>query len=292
MQKLSYLFILVLLMSLGYANSEKIQENARDFLEQYTQQYQKLYYNAAKAEWKSNTFIVEGDTATAAATQRANEALANFTGSRENIEKAKRFLEHREQLSDLQIKQLELILYEAANNPQTVPELVKKRIKAENEQNTKLYGYDFKIEGKSVTTNEIDSILKASSELEQRLDAWQTSKAVGKVLKDGLTQLQNLRNKTVQALGYSDYFSYQVSDFGMETPDMLAICRRFVKEIWPLYRQLHTYARYELAKKYGIDEVPDYLPAHWLPNRWGQDWNAMITVEGFDLDGALNDKSA
>jgi len=42
-----------------------------------------------------------------------------------------------------------------------------------------------------------------------RQKAWEASKEVGKVLKDGLENLQRLRNETVQALGYNDYFSYE-----------------------------------------------------------------------------------
>ncbi len=33
--------------------------------------------------------------------------------------------------------------------------------------------------------------------------------------------------------------------------------------------------------------VPEQLPAHWLPNRWGQDWAALVEVEGMDVNGAL-----
>ncbi|HVS17988.1 MAG TPA: M2 family metallopeptidase, partial [Planctomycetota bacterium] len=31
--------------------------------------------------------------------------------------------------------------------------------------------------------------------------------------------------------------------------------------------------------------------ADWLPNRWGQDWTALVDVAGFDLDGALAQRS-
>jgi peptidyl-dipeptidase A len=48
--------------------------------------------------------------------------------------------------------------------------------------------------------------------------------------------------------------------------------------------------RYTLAEKYNAP-VPDLLPAHWLPNRWGQDWSGMVQVEGFDLDKQLESKS-
>ncbi|RMF58025.1 MAG: peptidase [Calditrichaeota bacterium] len=269
-----------------------VQKEAQQFLDSYTKTYQKLYYEMSLAEWKSNTYIMEGDTATPAATRRATEALANFTGSKENIEKARYFLKFREELTPLQIRQFQRILYQAANNPQTVPDVVKARIKAETEQTEKLFGFDFKIQGKSVSTNDIDNILKTETDLSKRLEAWKASKEVGKNLKDGLIRLRELRNKTVQALGYPDYFAYQVSDYGMSVEEMREMTQRLVEEVMPLYRELHTFARYELAKKYGVKEVPDYLPAHWLPNRWGQDWNSMITVEGYDIDSRLSEKSA
>jgi peptidyl-dipeptidase A len=54
---------------------------------------------------------------------------------------------------------------------------------------------------------------------------------------------------------------------------------------------LHTWARYELAARYG-SEVPDLIPAHWLPNRWAQDWSPLVKVEGADVDGALEEYTA
>lgn len=269
-----------------------VQTEAQKFLDDYTKVFQKLYYDESKAEWRSNTYIVEGDTATANATRRAKEAKARFTGSQENIKKARGFLQQKDQLTPLQVRQLEAILYAAANNPQIVPELVKARIAAETEQTEKLYGYDFKIAGRSVTPNDIDQILKSSNRLSERQTAWEASKAVGKGLKPGLVKLQQLRNQTVQALGYDDYFSYQVSEYGMTTEEMIVLTRQLIADVWPLYRELHTFARYELAKKYGVKKIPDMLPAHWLPNRWGQDWSAMIDVKGIDLDGVLAEKGA
>lgn len=76
----------------------------------------------------------------------------------------------------------------------------------------------------------------------------------------------------------------------MTTEEMVTSLKKLVEEIWPLYRELHTYARYELAKKYGIKEPPTYLPAHWLPNRWGQDWGAMVEVAGLNLDSVIKTK--
>ncbi|MBC5991510.1 M2 family metallopeptidase [Pontibacter cellulosilyticus] len=274
------------------AEMTQVQQEAQAFLDQYSQTYQDLYTKSAEAEWASNTRIVEGDSTNAVATRKANEAFAAFTGSVENINTAKAMLEKKEQLTPLQVKQFEAILYAGANNPQIIPDVVKARIKAETEQTEKLYGFDYRIFEKSVSTNEIDEILRNEKDLKKRLNAWNASKEVGPGLKEGLLNLRNLRNKTVQSLGYDDYFSYQASDYGMTREEMMDLMKQINQELRPLYRELHTYARYELAKKYGVKEVPDYLPAHWLPNRWGQDWSSMVNVEGIDLDGALKPKGS
>lgn len=268
------------------------QAQAQEFLEEYSREFQRLYYSSSEAEWASNTRIVEGDSTNSVATRRANEAYAQFTGSEENIRRCRELLNYEAELNPLQVKQLRAILYAAANNPQTVPDLVKARIRAEAEQNEKLFAFDYRIGGSSVSTNDIDGILRTEADPAKRLEAWEASKQVGVGLKAGLVNLRNLRNQTVQALGYPDYFSYQVSEYGMSRDEMMALMDQMVKEVWPLYRELHTWARYELAKKFGVKKVPDMLPAHWLPNRWGQDWSSLVEVEGIDLDKALEEKGS
>ena len=267
------------------------QTEAQAFLDAYTAEYVKLYYASGEASWKTNTEIKEGDTLNAYNSRIADEALTAFTGSVENIEATKKLLAQKDKLTPLQVRQLEYILYMAGSDPQVVADLVKEKIKASIAQTEKLFGYTFKIYGKEVTTNDIDQILHTENDLNKRLAAWEASKEVGKDLKAGLVNLRRLRNETVQALDYPDFFSYQVSDYGLSTPDMMDMMKRLNQELRPLFRELHTYARYELAKKYGVKEVPDYLPAHWLPNRWGQDWSSMLEVEGLNIDSVLATKS-
>ncbi len=264
---------------------------AQTFLDQYTAQYLELQYVSAEAEWQSNTRIIEGDTTNADRTNRANEALAAFTGSVDNIAQAQKYLQSKGALEPLQIKQLEAILYAAANNPATVADLVKERIAAETAQVEALYSFDFQLGGQSVSTNHLDQLLWESDDIKQRLAAWEASKEVGRGLKAGLGNLVRLRNATVQSLGYSDFFQYQVSDYGLTTAEMIELMDKFNRELRPLYRELHTYFRYHLAQKYG-QPVPELLPAHWLPNRWGQDWTHLVTVEGLDLDAALAARDA
>lgn len=277
----------------GYStlSDDALRQWTEGFLSYYADHLQPLYYASAEAEWAANTRIAEDDTLTAARTRAANEALADFSGSVDVIQQARLLLDERDRLDPLQVRQLEQILYDAASNPQTVPDLVRERIAAETAQTETLYGFTFTLDGEEITPNEIDRRLRESEDVDERLAVWRASKEVGPELTEGLQELRRLRNETVQALGYDDYVQYQVSDYGMTTEEMLALMERLNEELRPLYREIHTWARYELAERYG-EPVPDQIPAHWLPNRWGQDWSALVDVEGLDLDAALEDRSA
>ena len=273
------------------SSDEQIQKEVQAYLDSYNKEFQKLLIVNNEAQWKLNTMIVENDSITNKLATEAGEAFAKFTGSKVNIEKSTNYLKQKEHLTPLQIRQLEVILYMAGANPEVAGDIVKQRIKAEADQTGLLYGYKFMLGQKEVTTNDLDDILKNSSNLNERMDAWVCSKDLGKTLKTGLDNLRGLRNKSVQALQYKDYFAYQAAEYNMSSDEVMASCQGMIKDIWPLYRELHTWARYELAKKYN-QPVPEYLPAHWLPNRWGQDWTSMVNVEGINLDETLKPKGA
>ena len=93
--------LVMLAIFLGCQGYSSFQKEAQQFIDDYTRTYQDLYYKSAEAEWASNTRIVEGDSTNAIATRRANEALADFTGSSENISKIQTFLAQKDGLTPL-----------------------------------------------------------------------------------------------------------------------------------------------------------------------------------------------
>jgi peptidyl-dipeptidase A len=266
-----------------------VDQHAKEFLATYEKEFQRLQTEAQEADWLVNTHIVAGDDSNAKRDDAAKAALAAYIGSEEVIRECRHLLQFRKELTPLQVRELEMVLYNAGDKPATAKELVAQRIAAETRQTEKLFGYTFHLGKDEVTPNDLDKILKEEKDLAKRQAAWEASKEVGRGLKDGLADLQRLRNGTVRALGYSDFFSYMVSAYGMTTDEMVELNERTLRELRPLYRELHTYWRYELAKRYG-QPVPDMIPAHWLPNRWSQDWNELMSVKGVDLNDALKDR--
>ncbi len=287
---LARLFILVCTAGVLISCAGNPKREAEDFLQSYTAQYQNLLYEANKAQWLANTDI--SDQHDSLATE-ATKALAKFQGSVEVIERTRALLAQKEKLDPLQVRQLEKIRLAAAHSPGTIPATVDSLIAATTKQTSVLYGYEYVMTARNgkprkVTTNDIDRILQESKDVNERLAAWETSKGVGMKLKDGLAELQHLRNRVAREMGYSSYFGLEVADYGMSTQEMMDLMNKLLAELRPLYRELHTYARYELARRYN-QPVPEKLPAHWLPNRWGQNWPGL--VQAVNLDALFKDKS-
>ena len=90
-------------------------------------------------------------------------------------------------------------------------------------------------------------------------------------MKPNLVTLRDLRNGVAREMKYPDYFSLQVAAYGMTTDEMLKMQDDLMATLRPLYLQLHTWAKYKLAEKYH-QPVPNKIPAHWINNRWAQEW--------------------
>jgi peptidyl-dipeptidase A len=266
------------------AKSE-IQDRADRFLMVVNASYQALYTVAQRASWDASTDVTpEHDAASAA----AGKAAAAFNGNPALITEARELLTHESELEPLTVRQLKMVLLNAAEGPMTNPELVAARIDAETQLASTLNSFTFTLDGQPITTNEIDDRLVTLDDVAQRRAVWEASKQSGPALKPGLVKLQGLRNDVARELGYHDYFALQCARHDMSADDMVRLHDDFLKELRPLYLQLYTWAKYELAKKYG-QPVPKRLPAHWIPNRWSQEWNAMVAVPA--LAAAFGDKS-
>jgi peptidyl-dipeptidase A len=283
MRPLSALLPLAALALAAAPKPSALQERADRFLKTVNAAYQALYYVESKAQWAAATDVTPAHDAGA---EVAGKARAAFNGSPALITEARELLKQRKALKPVTVRQLERVLMNAAEGPMTNPKLVAARIEAETRQNSTLNGFQFKVDGKAVTANDIDTLLVKSADLAERLKWWEASKEIGVPLKDNLVVLRDLRNGAARELGYPDYFALQLAKYGMTTDEMLKLCRDIRKELMPLYLELHTWVKYEMAKKYG-QPVPRRIPAHWINNRWSQNWTGF--VDGVDFDPYFKD---
>jgi peptidyl-dipeptidase A len=279
------LFIWVFVLAGGLiSNFADTASEAREFLRMYNDVGRGLTTAANEAEWKASTDVTDEHTG-----QRigANEVRAKFVGSPYVIEKAKALLAHKSELDDKSVRQLESILLAAAGYPGTAPELVSARVSAEARQGAIQDGFKFQFtdpktkETRAITPNQINEILESSKDLAERRAAWESSKEIGVPLRPGLIELQKLRNQVAQEMGFTSFFHLQVADYGMSVAEMRALTDRLYTELKPLYLQLHTWTKHKLAERYH-QPVPKLIPAHWLGNRWSQQWPGLVEAANFD----------
>ena len=74
----------------------------------------------------------------------------------------------------------------------------------------------------------------------------------------------------------------------MSVAEMKKLTDELCEQTRPLYEQLHCWTKYKLAARFG-QPVPKLIPAHWIANRWSQEWPGL--VESVDLDPLFKDKS-
>jgi len=252
---------------------------------------QKLYVVASEAQWKSSTDVTEQHVGERIG---AENAMASFFGNSYVIETARELLENEEQLDDLTVLQLEKILLIASEYPGTVPDLVTERVAQEARQSAVLDSFAFCAERsgercvKPITPNEIDNILVESRNLDERRRIWEVSKQTGPALKPGLIELRRLRNELAQEMGFDSFFALQVADYGMTVDEMMQLMEQFQTDLRPLYEQVHAWAKYTMAERYG-QPPPKRIPAHWIGNRWAQAWPGLTSAT--DLDALFKEKS-
>ncbi len=262
------------------------QERADAFLKLVNAGYQALYRVNSGAQWDALTDVTpEHD----AASEAAGNAYAAFNGNPAIIREAREFLAQKDALDDLTVRQLNQVLLNAAEYPMTNPALVEARVHAETLQSSILNSFQFKLRGKPVSANDIDDLLESGTDLSERRAVWEASKESGKALKENLINLRGLRNGAAGELGFPDYFGLQVAAYGMTTDEMVKMQDEFMLVLRPLYLQLHTWTKYKLAEKYH-QPVPRLIPAHWINNRWSQEWTGL--VEAANIDGRFKGRSA
>lgn len=260
------------------------------FLADYNTNYQRLWTDAEGSKFLANSDITPANTAREVA---AAQALADYIGSREVIETL-RALRQAPGLDELRRRELDVAWQQAALYPGTAPETVSRLLAAEADATAAMYGHEFRLAlpgepERTVTPSEIQDLLAESRDPAVRRAVWECSKTVGPPLRDRLLELQTLRNAVAREMGYSSYFALKCADYGLTSAEMMTLMDDVVAGVMPLYQQLHTWTRYELAARYGVAEVPARLPAHWVANRWGQEWPGL--VEGIDLDALMTGRS-
>lgn len=278
---------MITLLLCAAALAQDPRSEAQGFLDLYNSLYVGMNTLAADAAWDSATDVSDLHQGRRTG---AEQAYYIFVGDPKVLARTDALLAVKDQLDPLQVRQLEAIRFMAGAAPGHLPALLNARVAAEASASAALDGFVFCFTPRGddgacpapKTANDIDRVLLESRDLDERLAVWNASKEVGVVLKPHLVELRRLRNEVARAMGYSSYFGYMASEYGMTADELMALLDAMIVDNRPVYEPLHGWATRTLATRYGTARPVGDVPAHWYPNRWAQEWSGL--VEGVDLD--------
>ena len=178
------------------------------------------------------------------------------------------------------------VLYNIYLSSQADTALQKKIITLQNEIEVKYSNFRAEVDGKKLTDNDIDEILKKSTNSKDLESAWKAHKAIGPVVANDILQLVKLRNQMAKELGFSNYheMSLKLSD---QDPKMISQLFDELDEMTaPAFAKLKTEIDSFFAVRYNV-KASELKPWHYQ-DRFFQEAPAIYPV---DLDKYYKDKN-
>ncbi len=285
MKKLVSIVLPVLIVALMAGCNQKpknMEKEFRNFIESYETTVAPMMIDANKAYWNAS---ITGNDQDYAIAEQANLKLNKYFTNKEHFELLKKFKEEGNIQDTLLKRQLD-ILYSAFLSNQVDSALLIKRINLEMQVEKKYSNFRAQVNGKQLSDNEVEEILKTSVDSKELQAAWEGHKAIGTVVADDVKELVNLRNQIANQLGFDNYHSMS-----------LELSEQDPEQISALFDELDELTRDSFIQL--KDEIDTYLVGHlnitkdqimpWhYQNRFFQEAPAIYSV---DLDKYYADKS-
>ncbi len=260
---------------------DEMKKEFEKFIKEYEAKVIPLYKGAAEAYFDASISGKKEDyDKSAELSIKLNKIYAN----KEDFAKLKKIKESNAVTDQIQKRQLEVI-YNAYLGNQIPEEKIEKMISLSTDIENRFSTFRAEVNGKKLTDNEIEEILRTSKNSDELKSAYLESKKIGKVVAEDVVKLVKLRNEASRELGFSNF--HEMS---------LKLSEQDPKEISALFDELDNLTRAKFAElKSNMDEVianqlgiskDELMPWHYQ-NRFFQEAPQIYEV---NLDDYYKDK--
>jgi peptidyl-dipeptidase A len=148
-------------------------------------------------------------------------------------------------------RQLKLLLNEYLKN-QIDPDLLENMVSLSADIEKRFSTFRGAIDGKKVTTNEINQLLKTEPDSKTRRDAWLASKQVGPIVAGDLIKLVKMRNEAARKLGFNNYHTMTLQTVEQDVNEINRIFDELYGLTFQPFESLKSELDSILAAGYGI----------------------------------------
>ncbi len=276
-----YLMVIMTMLWSCTSKQEKMENRMRDFISSYEAKVIPLFREANLANWEAN---VNGTDEAWARNEKASIAYISFYTDKDAFAELKELRESQLVKEPLLARQLEL-MYNMYLQGQIDTSLISQQVKMETEINKKYGNFRATVNGKQLSDNEVESILRSSTNSTELQAAWEGHKMIGPVVADDVIKLVKHRNKIAQQLGFSNYHQMSLELSGQKPEDVTKIFDELDSLTRGNFAQLKGDIDAYFSKRYNIPEA-DLRPWHYQ-NRYFQEAPEIYPV---DFDKYYKDK--
>ena len=255
------------------SKQEKMETRMKNFISAYELKITPLYKEVNLTSWNAN---VTGTDTDWALSEKASFNYAKVFTDTKAFAELKELKESGEIKDSLLARQLTL-LYNLYLGGQVDTSMIAQQIKMETAINKKYTNYRVKLNGKELSDNEVDDILKNSVVSTELQAAWEGSKQIGPVVADDIIALVKQRNKIAQKIGFSNYHEMSLELSGQDPEEVTRIFDELDSLTKDNFAQLKGDIDLYYSKRYKINSS-ELQPWHYQ-NRYFQEAPEIYTVD-------------
>ena len=263
------------------SKQEKMENRMKNFISSYENELIPLYRESALASWEANITGTDEDWAR---NEKASLAYVNYFTDREAFTELKELKESGMVKDPLLARQLDII-YNQFLSGQVDTSLLSEQVRMETEITKKFNSFRADVGGKMLSDNEVEDILRNSTNSGELRAAWEGHKMVGPLVAEDIIRLVKHRNRIAQELGFSNYHQMSLQLSGQDPAEVT----RVFDELDSLTRGTYVTLKEEIdtyySKRYKLP-VSELMPWHYQ-NRYFQEAPEIYAV---DFDSYYADK--
>ncbi len=192
---------------------------------------------------------------------KAQEEVTAYFSNKEIFEKLKAFKEGGKISDPLLSRQLDVVYNQFLSNQADINLL--NEIIAKSTNLERMYGeYRARLKGKNITDNDVENILRNSTDNRELKEVWESHKGIGRVVEKELIELVKLRNKVAQSLGFDNYHTMSLELSGQNPEEITAIFDELDSLTKGAFAQLKDEMDEAFSKRYNVKKE-ELMPWHY-----------------------------
>jgi peptidyl-dipeptidase A len=274
MKRLIFIIVITATMLCACTSrQEKAENRMKEFISVFEPKIILLEKEANLASWNAN---ITGTSEDWAKSEKASFELKKIFTDIAAFSELKELKESGYVKDPLLARQLELI-YNSYLGGQVDPDLIARQIRMETVISQKYSNFRANVNGKELTDNQVEDILRNSAANADLQAAWEGHKMIGPVVADDIIMLVRHRNSIAKKTGFNNYHEMILELSGQNPAEVTALFDELDNLTRDSFAKLKEEIDSYFAKRYKLK--PDELKPWHYQNRFFQEAPKIYTVD-------------